>query len=276
MSVRKRSVKKKITRKAASSRKARSMTPKKSSSKGKPGKKVTRTVKKTKTRRKTTTVTKRKLKASTKAYSGWFISLEGGEGTGKSTQIATLAQALTERGLTVVVTREPGGSPKADLIRGLILDDRMIGLHPMAELMLYEASRAQHVAEVIRPALEAGKIVLCDRFADSSVVYQGKARGLDAKLVEEANQIASQGLNPDLTLFFDLDPRIGLGRIGSRGVIDRMERERLEFHTMVHDGYKKLARENRARIKTIDASKTREQIANSVLEIVLKKVEGKR
>ncbi len=203
---------------------------------------------------------------------GWFISLEGGEGTGKSTQIAVLAEALSAQGLSVVVTREPGGSPKADLIRSLILDDRMVGLNSMAELMLYEASRAQHIAETIRPALESGKIVLCDRFADSSIVYQGGARGLGLKLVDEANRIATQGLEPDLTLFFDLDPLVGLERIGSRGVIDHMERERLEFHTMVYEGYKRLAQENLVRIKSIDASKTREEISEDILKIVLKKI----
>ncbi len=206
------------------------------------------------------------------SHTGLFISLEGGEGAGKSTQIEFLKAELERLGHTVVVTREPGGSPRADIIRELILDDRLVGVNPMAELMLYEASRAQHVAEVIRPALERGDIVLCDRFVDSSVVYQGKARGIPTKQVEELNLIATEGLLPEITFFFDLDPKIGLGRIGSRGVIDRMEREKFEFHQMVYDGYKELAKRNKKRIKRLDATQSRAKISSEILEMVLRKV----
>lgn len=218
-------------------------------------------------RKKSTTRTAKK-----RAYPGLFVTVEGGEGTGKSTQLQILKEQLEAKGHQVIVTREPGGSPKADAIRELILDDRLVGVDPMAELMLYQASRAQHVAEVILPALEAGKVVLCDRYTDSSLVYQGKARGLSAKFVEAANEISTQGLRPDITFFFDLDPRIGLGRIGSRGVIDRMERERFEFHQMVYEGYRALARKDRQRIKRIDASRTREEISEEILASILRKV----
>jgi len=194
-----------------------------------------------------------------------FLTFEGGEGGGKTTQIAKLAHALEAQGRSVTVTREPGGSQIANRIRSLLLDPKMKGLVPLAELFLYEASRAQHLHDTIRPALEAGHIVICDRFADSSLVYQGAARGLNGKLVRELNRIATSGLRPDRTFVLDLDPRIGLARVGSRGILDRIEKEALSFHQAVRAGFRRLAREEPRRVKLIDASRSRDDIHAAIV-----------
>ncbi len=201
-----------------------------------------------------------------KAKKGFFLTFEGGEGGGKTTQIAKLQQELQKRGKHVVVTREPGGSAIANRIRAMILDPQMKGLVSLAELFLYEASRAQHVADTILPALESGAVVICDRFADSSVVYQGAARGIDGKLVKHLNGIATGGLQPDRTLVLDLDPRVGLARAGKRGTLDRMEAEKIEFHEAVRVGYQKLARAERKRIRLIDANRSVEEIHRHILQ----------
>lgn len=195
---------------------------------------------------------------------GLFITFEGGEGVGKTTQIARLAKQWESRGRKVIVTREPGGSQIANRIRTLLLDPKNKGLMPLAELFLYEASRVQHISDVIGPALAAGKIVICDRFADSTVVYQGLARKLPAALVKQMNQIATDGLTPDFTFVLDLDPRIGLARVGSRGVLDRMEQEKLSFHEAVRKGYRQLARKYPKRCILIDASRSRDQIHENI------------
>lgn len=196
---------------------------------------------------------------------GLFVTFEGGEGVGKTTQIARLAQAFEAEGRTVVVTREPGGSQIANRIRSLLLDPKNKGLVPLAELFLYEASRAQHVSDVIKPALERGHVVICDRFADSSVVYQGLARKLPAALVQRLNELATGGLKPDHTFVLDLDPRIGLARVGSRGVLDRMEREQLSFHMAVRRGYRSLVKKEPKRCMLVDASRSRDQIHEDIL-----------
>jgi dTMP kinase len=199
---------------------------------------------------------------------GIFITFEGGEGTGKTTQIANLAKAFERSGRRVVVTREPGGSHIANRIRSLLLDPKMEGLVPLAELFLYEASRAQHVRDVIRPALAVGQVVICDRFADSSIVYQGAARGLEARAVKRLNEMATGGLKPHLTFLLDLDPRIGLARVGARGILDRMEKEKLAFHRAVRAGYLALAKRERKRIRVIDASRSRDHVHEQIMEIV--------
>jgi dTMP kinase len=201
-----------------------------------------------------------------KAKRGIFITFEGGEGVGKTTQIAKLAHAFEAAGRSVVVTREPGGSQIANRIRSLLLDPKMEGLVPLAELFLYEASRAQHVADIIRPALSAGKVVICDRFADSSVVYQGAARGIAGTLVTKLNQIATAGLKPQLTFFLDLDPRIGLARVGARGILDRMEKEALSFHQAVRKGYRALAKKEPRRFRVINAADSRDRIHENILD----------
>jgi dTMP kinase len=197
---------------------------------------------------------------------GLFVSFEGGEGVGKTTQIARLAKTFEADGRKVTVTREPGGSQIANRIRSILLDPKNKGLVPLAELFLYEASRAQHVSDVIQPALAAGHVVICDRFADSSIVYQGVARGLAADFVHKLNQIATGGLAPDVTLVLDLDPRIGLARVGSRGILDRMEQEALSFHQAVRAGFLALAKKNRRRCRVIDASRSRDSIHEQIIE----------
>jgi dTMP kinase len=195
-----------------------------------------------------------------KKVSGLFVTFEGGEGVGKTTQIARLAHWLEDEGFKVVVTREPGGTLLANRIRSLLLDPKGKGMAPLAELFLYEAARAQHVQELIRPALAAGAAVICDRFADSSVVYQGVARKLKSQWVASLNGMATGGLKPNRTYYLDLDPRIGLSRVGARGVLDRMEREALAFHQAVRRGYRKLAKEEKKRIVTLDASMSRDAL----------------
>ena len=208
------------------------------------------------------------IRRKAKNHRGLFITFEGGEGVGKTTQIAKLAQAYEEMGKSVVVTREPGGSQIANRIRSMLLDPKMKGLVPLAELFLYEASRAQHVQDIILPALLSGKVVICDRFADSSIVYQGVARGLKAPLVKKLNEIATGGLTPDLTFVMDLDPRIGLARVGARGILDRMEKEKLSFHQAVRAGFKKLVKEERKRCRLVDASRSRDAIHEQVMEFI--------
>jgi dTMP kinase len=199
---------------------------------------------------------------------GLFISFEGGEGVGKTTQIARLAMRLEKAGHKVVVTREPGGSAIANRIRTLLLDRKNDGLVPLAELFLYEASRAQHLHDTIRPALARGEIVICDRFTDSSVVYQGTARKIKPSTVANLNLLATSGLQPQLTFILDLDPRIGLARVGSRGIMDRMEKEQLSFHKAVRRGYLKLVKAYPQRCKLIDASQSRDKIHEDICEHV--------
>lgn len=195
-----------------------------------------------------------------------FITFEGGEGAGKTTQIALLAKSYEAKGRRVVVTREPGGSQIANQIRSLLLDPKMKGLVPMAELFLYEASRAQHVKDIIEPALAKGSVVICDRFADSSIVYQGAARGLKADVVEKLNRIATFGIRPDRTILLDLDPRIGLARVGARGVLDRMEKEALSFHQAVRKGYLALAKKDKKRFRVFSATLSRDLLHKKILE----------
>lgn len=208
---------------------------------------------------------RRKAKKALKK--GLFLSFEGGEGAGKTTQIRLLAESLGAHGHSVVLTREPGGSEIANRIRGMILDPAMKGLVPLAELFLYEASRAQHLADTVLPALERGDVVICDRFTDSSVVYQGVARGLAAPLIQKLNQIAAGGLMPKRTFLLDLDPREGLARATGRGKgLDRMEAEGLAFHQAVRKGYKALARKDKRRIRVIRADQAPEKVHSDILD----------
>lgn len=186
---------------------------------------------------------------------GRFISLEGPEGCGKSTQAGLLAAYLREHGLTVRMTREPGGTPTGEMIRE-ILQHHASGedISPEAEVLLFAASRAQHVARVIRPALERGEWVICDRFVDSSLAYQGAARGMGIETVLAANEVALGGLWPDVTLWFDLPVDVALTRVVSRGAdADRFESETRAFHQKVAEGYRELAKRFPERIVRVDA-----------------------
>jgi len=204
-----------------------------------------------------------------------FITFEGIEGSGKSTQIARLAEWLTTRtGQAPVMTREPGGCPIADQIRGVLLDSANRAMTERAELLLYAAARAQHVAEVIRPALDAGRIVLCDRYCDATVAYQGNGRGMPIPVIEELNALASDGLTPDLTLLLDFEAEVGLRRACSRNAANsngrdegRFEQEALAFHQRVRDGYLALADGN-PRFVLIDANGSEEQVATRIRDAV--------
>ncbi|MES2200893.1 MAG: dTMP kinase [candidate division FCPU426 bacterium] len=183
---------------------------------------------------------------------GIFITLEGPDGAGKSTQLALLGRALTRLGHKVLLTREPGGSPRAAAIRRLVLDNKG-ELSTASELLLFLADRAQHVHDTLLPALEAGKVVLCDRYSDSTFAYQGGGRGYRAPLLRSLDRFASGGLKPQLTLLFDLDAPRGLGRAakGGRSKPDRMEALGLAFHSRVRGEFLKLAAKEPRRIKVI-------------------------
>lgn len=199
----------------------------------------------------------------------YFISFEGGEGAGKTTLINKLKSIFESQGYSVILTREPGGSLLGDVIRNLVLHrDKKIKMSSRAELLLFLSARAQHVEEVIKPALSAGQIVLCDRFYDSSVAYQGYARGLGPKEVEDLCLFATDGIIPNLTFFLDLDPKEGLKRAACDREPDLFEEQKIDFHRLVRDAFADIAIRNPARVKVIDASKTPENVLLQVLEII--------
>lgn len=185
---------------------------------------------------------------------GRFITLEGGEGVGKSTNLAFIREYLVQRGLPVVQTREPGGTPLAEKIRSLLLDKSSEPMADLTELMLVFAARAQHLQQVIRPALERGDWVLCDRFTDATYAYQGYGRGLDHDLIERLQALVHPDLRPDLTLLLDIDIELGLARAGERGGLDRIESEQRSFFESVRQGYLTLARQEPDRFVVLDAS----------------------
>lgn len=199
--------------------------------------------------------------------SALFITFEGGEGVGKSTQIRLLADRLTQAGYEVCCLREPGGTNVGEQIRSLLLDCSNTSMVPVAELLLYEAARAQLVEEVIRPALGQGKVVLVDRFTDSSTAYQAYARGLNLDLVLTANSIGSGGLAPTRTILLDKDMQAGLESATSEGA-DRMEAEGSAFHQRVHDGFALLAREHPARITRVLCQERKEDTHELVFAAV--------
>lgn len=203
-----------------------------------------------------------------------FITFEGIEGSGKTTQIHLLTEQMQQQGHQVVVTREPGGCPIADRIRSILLDPANSALVHRAELLLYAAARAQHVSEIIRPALQAGKIVLCDRFTDATLAYQGYGRNLDRDLIKQLNQLASEEIKPELTLLLDLPVEKGLGRALQREVLQqdstegRFEREALEFHQQVRDGYLALAEQEPERFRTINADRSLPDIHQDISTVI--------
>lgn len=199
-----------------------------------------------------------------------FITFEGPEGSGKSTQIRLLAEFLRARGLSVEVMREPGGTAIGDQIRHVLHDTANNAMAPVTELLLYSASRAQLVTERIRPALAAGRIVLCDRYADSTMAYQGYGRGLDLGLLATLTDIATGGLKPGLTLLLDLDVSAGLSRRRVRGEeMNRLDLEAVAFHERVREGYRCLANVDPERWMRITADRSVEQVATDIREVVL-------
>jgi dTMP kinase len=198
---------------------------------------------------------------------GVFITFEGCEGCGKSTQVRKLENHLKAQGCEVVSTREPGGTSVAESIRSILLDPGNETLSPVTELLLYEAARAQHVRERILPALEAGKIVLSDRFFDSTTAYQGAGRGLGAEDVVRLHAIATGGLTPDLTIVIDVPAALGLAR-ATQGGSDRIEREKIDFHERVRAEFLRLARAEPERIRVVDGTRSIVEVAAAIREIV--------
>jgi dTMP kinase len=208
-----------------------------------------------------------------------FITLEGTEGAGKTTLLPALVGFLQDRGHDCVVTREPGGTPTGLKIRTILLDPGNSGMTPETELFLYAADRAQHVGTVIRPALAAGKTVICDRFIDATEAYQGEARGLDRELISLLNRVATGGLKPDLTILFDLPPEVGLARAWERinrngnGAADhRFETEDLDFHHRVRNGYLAIAAREPERFVIINAGGSEDEVRAALLGGVEKRV----
>lgn len=201
---------------------------------------------------------------------GIFISMEGPDGSGKSTQIELLKAYLKKKGYDeIIITREPGGTVISEAIRGIILNKDFSEMSYMTEALLYASARAQLVSQVIKPALEAGKAVISDRFVDSSAVYQGMARGLGVEEVYNINSYAIQGIMPQLTIHMDLPAKVGISRKKEQAELDRMELETIEFHEKVAEGYRELAKRSPDRIKSIDAT----QDIQTIHEIIVKYIE---
>jgi len=217
----------------------------------------------------------RRSKIEFPMHRGRFITFEGMDGCGKTTQLRLLAVALRERGVEVVETVEPGGTEIGRQIRRILLDPANAEIHARTELLLYFASRAQNVEQVIRPALVAGHTVLCDRFTDSTLVYQGCGRGLDSQIVHELDRIACQGLRPDTTFLIDIDPATSLARAKHRNrhsggpAESRIDEESAAFHERVRQGYLELAAGEPARFAVIDGRATIGKVARRIQEALL-------
>ncbi|MDF2577163.1 MAG: tmk [Chlamydiales bacterium] len=204
-----------------------------------------------------------------------FITFEGGEGAGKTTLITKICAQLQARQIPFVQTREPGGCMLAEKVRNLILDSgESLNIGIRAELLLFLAARAQHVEEVILPSLSQGKVVICDRFHDSTIAYQGIARALGLEEVQHLSNWAAQELQPNLTFYLDIDPLIGMQRVGHRGSVkDRMELENLNFHNKVREGFVKLAQYRTPKqYNIIDAAESPDQVFNKVWQIIAESI----
>lgn len=204
-----------------------------------------------------------------------FITFEGGEGSGKTTCINRVVETLKQQGRDIVLTREPGGTPISEEIRNVILDKKNTDMDPRTEALLYAASRRQHIIQKILPSLKEGKIVISDRFLDSSLAYQGVARGLGIDEIYKVNQYATEGLEPDITFFFDIIPEEGLKRIAANAgrEVNRLDVEKLSFHHDVRNAFLELAKRFPNRIVIIDASKDRDGVYNDVMNEINKRLE---
>ncbi|MCB5935378.1 dTMP kinase [Caldibacillus thermoamylovorans] len=202
---------------------------------------------------------------------GTFITVEGPDGAGKTTVLNIIAEELAAEGYPIVQTREPGGSPIAEKIRQIILDKKHTEMDPRTEALLYAAARRQHLIEKIIPALEKGNIVLCDRFIDASIVYQGFARKIGIDEVLKINRFAIENTMPDLTIYFDIEPKIGLERIQKyrQGEMNRLDLETMEFHKMVREGYLQLLDRFPDRIKKVMADRPIEEVKTEAKKLIL-------
>lgn len=199
---------------------------------------------------------------------GFFVTIEGCEGVGKSTLLRGLKDYLETAGRDAVLTREPGGTEVAERIRAVILDPENAAMTPTAELLLYAAARAQHTEEKIIPAVRDGKLVICDRYSDSTLAYQSYARGLDRGECLAADEIARRGIKPDLTVFLDLSPERGFARKGGADKGDRLEREKIDFHERVYAGFRAIAESEPDRVVAVDASKSKEEVLAAVVNLL--------
>lgn len=197
---------------------------------------------------------------------GMFITVEGIEGVGKSTNMEFIHRQLQAAGRDVLVTREPGGTPLAEAIRALLLDPHYTGMDTLCELQLVFAARAEHLAKVIRPALDAGQWVLCDRFTDATYAYQGGGRGVDTAIIARLEDLVQGGFRPDLTLLLDVPVATGLARASQRGALDRFEQEQAAFFERVRQSYLELARHHPGRYRVIDASQPLEAVQQLIRE----------
>jgi dTMP kinase len=206
-----------------------------------------------------------------------FITLEGPEGSGKTSAVKLVVSRLQKEGYEIIQTREPGGTPISEQIRNVILDVNNTNLDPRAEALLYAASRRQHLVEKVWPAIKEGKIVICDRFLDSSLAYQGGARGLGVEEILNINLFATENKWPDLTLLFDIDPRIGLERIAKNAnrEVNRLDLEKLEFHQKVRETFLKLADSYKDRFVIIDASKSINEVAEATYQAIKDRLNGR-
>jgi dTMP kinase len=211
----------------------------------------------------------KKFRSERSLNTGKFVTFEGIDGCGKTTQVKSLEQFLISKGFHVLVTREPGGTKVAEKIRDILLDRDNIELHPRAELLLYLASRAQHTAETIVPALTSGVWVISDRFYDSSIAYQGAGRNLGMDVVEKLSLFATDNLSPDITFFLDISPETAERRMVAQSKIkDRLEAENEQFIALVRKGYLQLAQCEPNRIKIIDAERPAEPIGNEIIDYI--------
>jgi dTMP kinase len=193
-----------------------------------------------------------------------FVTFEGPEGSGKSTQIARLAARLERAGVAHELTREPGGTPLGSRVRQVVLLEAELEVSPLSEFLLYSASRAQLVQDVIRPALSMDKVVVCDRYADSSAAYQGAGRGLDPRFIADVTWATTGGLRPHITVLLDLDPALGLRRAAQRGQPDRLERADLAFHNRVREGFRDIAAAEPERFVVLDGTRTPDELEAEV------------
>ncbi len=215
-----------------------------------------------------------------RAITGLFITFEGGEGAGKTTQVNRLARALSERGHYVVTTREPGGTPESERIRQLLVQRDAFNWNPIAETLMFFAARSMHIESVIKPALKEGSIVISDRFTDSTVAYQGYGKGLDLDKIREIEKVSIDSFKPDLTVLLDIDINKGLERstkqlstkLGYEKTEDRFERMENEFHEKLRQGFLDIAKKDKKRIQTFDATKEADVLAKDILKLVLGKM----